>query len=37
MHVIIFVKLLYTVGNLGKMLNLLFHTFHNTKYFHAHI
>jgi hypothetical protein len=23
--------------NLGKIINLLFDTFHNTKYFHAHI
>jgi hypothetical protein len=33
----ILIQCLYTKYNIGKMLNLLFDTFHNTKYFHAHI
>jgi hypothetical protein len=37
MYVIIFVQRLFSLWNLGKMLNLLFDTFYNTKYFHAYI
>ena len=37
MHVIIFVQLLYAMKIMGKILNLLFDTFHNTKYYHAHL
>jgi hypothetical protein len=33
----IFIQCFYTMWNIGKMLNILFDTFHNTKYFHAHI
>ena len=36
MHVIIFVQSLYAMKNLGKILTLLFDTFHSTKYFHVH-
>jgi hypothetical protein len=33
MHVIIFVQCLFTVYHPIKMINLLFHAFHSTKYF----
>ena len=35
MHVTIFVQSLYAMENTGKMLTLLFDTFHGTKYFHV--
>jgi hypothetical protein len=35
MHMIIFVKCLFIVEIMGKILNLLFDTFQSTKYFHA--
>ena len=36
MHVIIFVQSLYAMKNLGKILTLLFDTFHSSKYFYVH-
>ena len=36
MHVINFVQSLYAMKNIGKILILLFDTFHSTKYFHVH-
>jgi len=35
MHVMIFVQSLYAMKNLGKILILLFDTFHSSKYFHV--